>query len=361
MHVCFICVELFAWGKYGGFGRATRMIGRELAKRGIKVSAVVPRRREQKPVEQLDGITVFGFSPRRFWSSERLLRDCDADIYHSSEPSLQSYFALRARPNSKHVITVRDPRDLRDWRMEFALPSLNRLQVLSNFLYEANVLVSRAVRRADAVYATAECFIPKIRRMYRLREDPRFLPTPTPVPSEVRKDSTPTVCYMARVDRRKRPELFLELVKEFPDVTFIMAGQSRDAQYYERLLRPYRDSSNLEIMGFVDQFGSDRHSEILSRSWIMINCATRESLSNSFLEAAAHRCAILSQIDPDGFAARFGNRVDNLDFRKGLGFLMENDNWRSRGERGYEHVRGTFETEKAIDCHIEAYERVLGR
>ena len=86
---------------------------------------------------------MFGFSPRRFWSAQRLLRDCDADIYHSSEPSLQTYFAHRARPNRKHVVTVRDPRDLRDWRTEFALPSLNKLQVVSNFLYEANVLVSR--------------------------------------------------------------------------------------------------------------------------------------------------------------------------------------------------------------------------
>jgi len=34
MRVCLISVEIFAWGKYGGFGRATRLIGRELAKRG---------------------------------------------------------------------------------------------------------------------------------------------------------------------------------------------------------------------------------------------------------------------------------------------------------------------------------------
>ena len=38
MRICLIAVELFAWGKYGGFGRATRTIGRELVKRGIAVS-----------------------------------------------------------------------------------------------------------------------------------------------------------------------------------------------------------------------------------------------------------------------------------------------------------------------------------
>jgi len=27
MRICLISVEIFSWGKYGGFGRATRIIG----------------------------------------------------------------------------------------------------------------------------------------------------------------------------------------------------------------------------------------------------------------------------------------------------------------------------------------------
>ena len=49
MRICLICVEIFAWGKYGGFGRATRMLGRELVRRGMSVDAVVPRRKGQHP------------------------------------------------------------------------------------------------------------------------------------------------------------------------------------------------------------------------------------------------------------------------------------------------------------------------
>ena len=50
--ICLICVEIFAWGKYGGFGKATRIIGRELVKRGYDVYAVVPRREDQKEEEK---------------------------------------------------------------------------------------------------------------------------------------------------------------------------------------------------------------------------------------------------------------------------------------------------------------------
>ena len=59
--ICLTSTEIFAWGKHGGFGRATRLIGSELAKRGLDVFAVVPRRPGQRAVEAVDGITVLGF------------------------------------------------------------------------------------------------------------------------------------------------------------------------------------------------------------------------------------------------------------------------------------------------------------
>ena len=87
LKICLLSVEIFAWGKYGGFGRATRTIGRELAARGHDVYAVVPRRPEQQAVESLDGMTVLAFPPRRSLATASLFRSVDADIYHSCEPS----------------------------------------------------------------------------------------------------------------------------------------------------------------------------------------------------------------------------------------------------------------------------------
>ena len=114
------------------------------------------------------------------------------------------------------------------------------------------------------------------------------------------------------------------------------------------------------MTGFVDQFSSGLHTEILGKSWIIVNTATREALPNSFLEAAAHRCAILSAVDPDGFASQFGYYAACEDFSEGLSRLLEGDTWRARGEKGYEYVRKTFETGIAIDLHLAAYERALG-
>ncbi len=53
-----MAIEIFAWGKYGGFGKSTRIIGREMVKRGYEVFALVPLRAGQNKEEDLDGITV---------------------------------------------------------------------------------------------------------------------------------------------------------------------------------------------------------------------------------------------------------------------------------------------------------------
>ncbi len=109
-----------------------------------------------------------------------------------------------------------------------------------------------------------------------------------------------------------------------------------------------------------DQFDSERLSAILGRSWILANTAAREGLPNAFIEAAAHRCAILSEVDPDGFASSFGARVENGDFAAGLRFLLEDNRWRELGARAGTYARVTFEMGRAVDRHLEIYAALVG-
>jgi glycosyltransferase involved in cell wall biosynthesis len=287
-----------------------------------------------------------------------LLKKINADIYHSCEPSFGTYLAIKAMPHKKHVVTFRDPRDYHDWKMEYELPSYSRFQVIYNYIYENNILVRRSIKNMQAVYSIAKYLIPKIKSMYGLDSTPQFLPTPVLIPDTIKKADSPTVCYVARLDRRKRPELFLDLAEKFPHVKFIAMGKSRDNDWNEFLKKKYSNIPNIEMTGFIDQFSSDQHSNILEKSWIMVNTATREALPNSFLEAAAHKCAILSFVDPDGFASQFGYHAKDENFAEGLKFLLENQRWKELGEHGYDYVKKTFEMNRAIDLHVNAYEYV---
>lgn len=359
MKICLLSVEIFAWGKFGGFGRATRLIGRELVKHGHVVYAVVPRRKGQQEIEKLDGITVFGFNPYWPWSASKWIKKANADIYHSCEPSLSTYLANKSMPGKKHVVTFRDPRDLTDWKLELELPSHSKLQVIFNYIYENNFLVKGCIKKMDGFYSPAICLREKIKSIYKLDDLPEFLPTPVSIPENICKSSTPIVCFLSRLDRRKRPELFMNLANKFPDVQFIAMGKSRDQQWENYLNNKYKDVPNLQITGFLDQFSSNKLTEILEKSWIMINTATREGLPNAFIEAASHKCAILSFVNPDHFSSEFGCHAEKDDFAEGLKYLLAKNRWKILGEKGYCYVNDTFELNKSIAKHIQIYKEVI--
>ncbi len=189
--------------------------------------------------------------------------------------------------------------------------------------------------------------------MYSLKSDPHFLPTPVSVLDQVRKATDPTVCFLARLDRRKRPEIFFELAKKFPKVKFIVVGKAQDKKWDSLLGKAYSSLPNLEMPGFIDQCNSDKQlSRILEKSWVLVNTSAGEGLPNSLIEVAAYGCAILSAVDPDDFASQFGYHAKDGDFVKGLEFLLENQRWKEQEERVYEYVKGTFEVNRAIDKHI---------
>lgn len=361
MKICFIASQISAWGKIGGFGSMTRTLGKELVKRGVEVSAVVPRRKGQRPIEKLDGISVYSYHSALFLFAQEGYKLCDADIYHSEDPTFGTYLCLKAMPKRKHIVTCIDPRDCNDWKVEFGFSSLARKALFPvSYLYEASPFVKQSLRKVDAVFCQARFIIPKTMSMYRLSKEPGFLPNPVYVPNrDMQKANKPTVCFLARWDRRKRPELFFELAKKLPQIKFIAVGKAHDKKWDKYLREKYASLPNLEMTGFIDIFRSQKLDEILEKSWILVNPAAREGLPAAFLEAASCKCAILSSVNPDEFSTKFGYYVQDDDFASGLKYLLDKDRWRQKGESAYRYVKSTYEVNRVIDQHLAIYEQIL--
>jgi glycosyltransferase involved in cell wall biosynthesis len=362
LKVCLICAEFFGWGSGGGFGYATRVVGRELVRMGVQISAVIPQPKSESETRVvLDGVDVYGVPRTRPQAAMDVFRSIDADIYHSQQPSLASHFAQRAMPDRVHAATLRDPRSTTDWWKELVHPTHNPLQVALTWFYYENPLSRLAIKRMHGVYVPAHFLASKSQRLYKLPEQPGFLPTPVYVPSETSKASRPTVIFVGRWDRVKRPWRFFELAKHFPDVDFVAIGCAHNLDYEGELREKYADIPNLDLVGYVDQFSSNRLSEYLSRAWILVNTSVKEGLPNTFVEGCAHRCAILSALDPDQFASRFGVVVENDDFESGLKRLLEDRLWASLGQSGYDYVLANNELSAAAQKHIDVYRSLLGQ
>lgn len=359
-HVCLICIEFFGDSIYGGFGRATRFIGRELAEHGIKVSVVVPRRSSELPDSyQLDGISVYQYNPGRPWQGIKVLRQCDADIYHSQDTSTTTLLAQIAKPGAIHVITFRDPMDRRDWQIETKFAGMSRLGWAQYRYFIDNPLVALTVRKADSLHCAARFLEEKTAVMYRLRTRPSFLASPVDVPPSVDKAIKPTVCYVGRWEGRKRVELFFELARQNPEFDFVAVGGARDPGRDKDLRQKYAGISNLHMTGVLDQFRTSQWSDVLSKSWVLVNTSLREGLPTTFIEAAAHRCAILSFADPDEFASKFGVLATEGRLRDGLTALLKENRWKQAGEAGYKYVKNVFSVDRAMDAHLDLYQKLL--
>ncbi len=360
MHICIISSQYLGFGKVGGFGSMTRKLAVALAGAGHRVTVVVPRRKGQERFTERDGIRIIGLGLRQLLRG-RVYHEVNADLYHSQNPNAMTWVAMRAQPQKPHVITCRDPRDLRDWVIELRHATWRRrLKTPLVLAFEAGPLVTAAVRRADVVGCPAHFLRDKVARMYSLKRRPILLPNLETIPEELApKADLPTVCMVGRLDRRKRPERCLRLAGAFPNVRFEIVGKAEDPRWQRKLESMAAQFPNVVMRGYVDKFASDGLCQIYGRSWVLLNTAAREGLPITFVEAAARGCAILSKVNPDDFAARFGFHAAADNFEEGLRWLLEGDRWRDRGRAAYEYVKETYDEAKALEAHLAVYRNLL--
>jgi glycosyltransferase involved in cell wall biosynthesis len=349
----------------------TRTLGREMARKGLDVSVVTVRRRGQGEVEELEGVTIYGYPPHSAepyplkaalsrLGSVGFYRLADADIYHSEAESYNTLIAELAMPGRRHVITFQDPYDAWEWgRIGSVDPRYKQTVAFRARCAVENRVLMSACRRADALYSQARFLVGRVVRLYRLGKRPGLLPNPVRVQRRrMKKAERPTVCFLARWDPQKRVEIFLRLAKRFPEVEFIAMGRAHDAKMDHELRRRYCNVPNLRLTGFVSE---EEKSRILERSWALVNTSVREALPVSFLEALAHETPIVSGEDPDGLASRFGYRVFNDDYDAALSRLLESGEWVEKGRGGRRYVEEFHELERVVHMHIEAYEGLMRR
>jgi len=361
VRVCFLCNQIAAWGKIGGFGTNLRRLGGALVQAGVEVHVVVPRRRGQGRVERLDGMLVHGQSWSKVFFGTQLYREIDADLYHVQEPNICGYWARRAMPDRVHLVTSMDPRDATDRRMEFQNATWSRrLKTPVQRFYEDGPLVRRAVAAADGVYVEAGFLREKARRLYSLAELPGVLPKPIPIPAgPFVKAERPLCVFLARFDPRKRPLLFFQLARRMPDVDFIAVGQAHDRAYQKFLESQIAGIANLTVTGLLDPFANSRMFDILSRAWVLVHPAAREGLPTAFQEASVHEAAILAEVDPDGYVSRFGRVVppggDLAQWEESLRALLESCQCGELGRAGREWNRSHHAVDVSLTAHLDAY------
>jgi len=373
MKIAFITSESFTEKRHGGYGLLVRVVGRELVKHGFEVTVLAWRDPGYPERYFVDGIEVvtypYAFETgsvfrhlRDYYGFVRVVRSVNADVFVSIEAMVETLIAETVKRGAKHVVWAQDPFDWVDYKL---LGSVDTHYRISRARFAINRLVfGLAYKKADLILTQARYYVEKLKRLYGV--DPGrvlYLPNPVDYISEeggIVKAGEPTVCYLARMDPQKRYWLFFELARQFPEVRFIAMGKPSVLyeDRYREVVSKYAGLPNLEVRGFVSE-GEKR--EILDKCWVLVLPSIREGLPIAMLEALAHKCALLSSVNPDGLTERFGYWARKDDFAEGLRWLLEGDRWRRLGGEGYKYVKENHSIDRVITQFINKLEELSRR
>ena len=89
--------------------------------------------------------------------------------------------------------------------------------------------------------------------------------------------SIPKLFFLARLDPYKRPWLFAELARHFPEVEFLFLGKAHHRG--EGAWEPNELPDNVKLMGHIS---GEQKTRILSSAWVLVNTSIHEGLAVSF-------------------------------------------------------------------------------
>lgn len=298
----------------GGFGWAARQVARCFA---------------GDPLLGVDVTLVSGLSPGpgmpkearshgvpilfRDWSRLAVLRRMrsrrfDLLLTIDYRPTYRVY--LEALPRTPVVVWVRDPRPPEDWAEIASLRIPGEVGVVPCGIQQVDcrslagiVRWSRLLRRRVRFATPAPYLAAKMEATYgTVPPEVTFLPNPIELdPGAATKSGRPRVVFLGRLDPIKRPWLFFELARGFPDVEFVVLGQAHFdgcGSWTPQAIPP-----NVRAVGHVD---GTAKTQVLASAWVLVNTSIHEALAVSFLEALRCETPLLALQDPGGLVSRFG-------------------------------------------------------
>lgn len=365
-HICFIAPN--AYPLLGGPGNVEFiggaelqqvLIARELAIRGYRVSMICLDFGQDECVI-IDGITVLrafdlkaGFPVLRFvwprlvkvWAA---MKRADADIYYQRAASVwtgvmaffcrwhskKCIFAAAGNPDLEPVTSrIRYARDR--WIYRYGLRHVDR--VLVQNLEQAGLCRQHHDREA--------VLVPNM-----------YLPPPDRQLSDRSK-----ILWVSTIRQIKRPELFLELARNLPELEFRMIGGPgrNEAALYESIRDRACEIRNLEFLGFVPYSRIEEHFD---DAVLLVNTSESEGFPNAFLQAWARGIPTVSFVDA---GARLQGRPVGLttsstkELIATVAGLIANEAKRlEEGRRGAEYVTQNHSPESILELYEQIFENM---
>src|SRR5262245_52726696 len=346
MKVCVVSQHLAAYfdttprSKYGGAEVQAAFVSRALRDQGLDVSLVVADLpadvRIPYPVENAfrsdQGLPVVRFFHPRMTGINDALARANADIYYQRNCGMVTGLVAHfARKHGRRFVYGAGS----DTDFSFRDVLIDGFRDKTMFMYGLRRAHGIVVQN-DAQYAMAQESL----RTPVVQISNGVLPV-----ENAHVDLNGPILWAGSLRSVKRPGLFIELARRFPNRQFVMAGGSTttEVDHAAATEREARTVENIRMTGWLPH--SDVIREIAKAS-VVVNTSVVEGFPNVYLEAWNHGVPVVSFNDVNGLLAneKLGALCTDLDdMEKKLRALIENpDAMRTAGERARRVVSERF-------------------
>ncbi|MFP5390667.1 MAG: glycosyltransferase family 4 protein [Gammaproteobacteria bacterium] len=288
------------------------LLSRYLAKIGHEVTSLVGDFGQQ-PVETVAGVKVCKtfplragipglrfFSPRlsRTWAA---LKRADAEVYYIScaGAMVGVIAAFCQRYGRRFVFRIASDADC-------APDTLMVTNARDRMLYHYGL------KHADAILAQTQKQADLLFQNYGLRAEVAGMFSDLPDTIKSFDERAIDLLWLANMRHMKRPEMFLDVVRQVPELRCEMAGGAHheEAALYARVEQGAAGLPNLRFHGQV-KFGTGR--TLFSNARVFVNTSSLEGFPNTYLQAWANGVPVVATFDPDGIIAARGLGVAVTD------------------------------------------------
>jgi len=179
--------------------------------------------------------------------------------------------------------------------------------------------------------------------------------------NEIKKNSPPTIVWIANLKKWKQPEVFLKLVEEHNNLhaKFIMAGNLSDSSYADLIDKVKKVNKNFSYLGPIT---FEKSNELLNQATIFINTSgMEEGFPNTFIQSWLRKTPTITlNFDPDCLIEenQLGFKADDYDgLVTYIKMLLDNSTLRKEmGNNAYTFAKKNFSIENKMDEFIKLIE-----
>ena len=295
------------------------------------------------------GLPVVRFLHPRLTSLWSAMKRADADVYYHRTAGPQAAFiaAFCRRYGRRSIQAGASDVDFMPDRVDIRLAR-------DRWLYDYGL------RNVDAIFAQNPGQVESVRRHYG--REALLVPNCYAPPEGARADPRGYVLWCATVRAQKRPEIFLDMARRFPQHRFMLVGgqdgDRRGQEYAEGVRAAARALPNMTVHGFTPFEEAER---LFDGARVVMNTSEYEGFPNTFLQAWARGIPTVSFVDtgsrhhgePVYEAARDPDHAAAI-----LARLMDDD---TEWERCSRLVAEHFCEHHSIEAALRVYEREFER